>query len=135
MINILWPFFLSSISLNLCHLALVTCQSADYVKGVIDLHLAYFCNFKCYWFWQRTLLWALKKTIMMKIEPGTCILMFVCAMNFWAARNSQKLRFCLFRPNLCEGLFLPYCVCKCSFREISMIKIVILDQNKPAWQI
>ena len=29
------------------------------------------------------------------------------------------------------GLFHPYFVCKCSFREISMIKIVILDQRKP----
>ena len=28
-------------------------------------------------------------------------------------------------------LFHPYFVCKCSFREISMIKIVILDQSKP----
>ena len=33
------------------------------------------------------------------------------------------------------GLFHPYFVCKCSFREISMIKIVILDQSKPISQI
>ena len=29
------------------------------------------------------------------------------------------------------GYFIQYFVCKCSFREISMIKIVILDQSKP----
>ena len=34
--------------------------------------------------------------------------------------------------NLLElGLFHPYFVCKCSFRKISMIIMVILDQNKP----
>ena len=55
--------------------------------------------------------------------------MFVCAMNYRAARNGKKLNFALFRPNLCElGLFHPYFVCKCSFREISMIKMVILDK-------
>ena len=62
----------------------------------------------------------------------TCIWMFVCAMNFWAVRNGQKCNFRLFRPNLHElGLFHPYFVCKCSFREISMIKMVLLDQSKP----
>ena len=72
----------------------------------------------------------------MKIEPLTCIWMFVCAMNFRAARNNQKLTFLLFRPNQSElGLFYPYFVWKCSFREISMIKIFILDQNKPIWLI
>ena len=40
--------------------------------------------------------------------------------------------FGLFRPNLHElGLFHPYFICKCSFREISIIKMVILDQSKP----
>ena len=29
------------------------------------------------------------------------------------------------------GLFHSYFVCKCNFREISMIKIVILNQSKP----
>ena len=29
------------------------------------------------------------------------------------------------------GYFIEYFVCKCSFREISMIKMVILDQCKP----
>ena len=38
----------------------------------------------------------------------------------------------LFRPNLPQlGLFHPYFVFKTSFRVISMIKIVILDQSKP----
>ena len=68
----------------------------------------------------------------MKIEPVACIWMFVCAIKFWVARNGKKWNFGLFRPNLCElGLFHPYFVCKYSFREISRIKIVILDQNKP----
>ena len=72
----------------------------------------------------------------MKIEPVACIWMFVCAMNFWAARNGKKWSYWLFRPNLRElGLFHPYFVCKCSFREILMIIIVILDQNKPIWLI
>ena len=54
----------------------------------------------------------------------------VCVSNeFLAARNGKKLSFGLFRPNLPQlGLFHPYFLCKCSFREISMIK-VILDQN------
>ena len=71
---------------------------------------------------------------MMKIEPVTCIRIFVCAMNFWAARNGKKLSFGLFMPNLPQlGLhvFHSYFVCRCSFREISMIKMVILDQSKP----
>ena len=56
----------------------------------------------------------------------------MCAMNFWAARNGKKWNFGLFRPNLRElGLFQPWFVCKCSFREISIIKMVILDQSKP----
>ena len=43
---------------------------------------------------------------------------------------AKNLNFGLFRPNLCElGLFHP--VGKCSFREISMIKMVILYQSKP----
>ena len=68
----------------------------------------------------------------MKIELVTCIWMFVYAMNFWAARNGKKCSFVLFWTNLHElGLFHPYFVCKCSFREISMIKMVILDQSKP----
>ena len=74
----------------------------------------------------------LKKKSTMKIEHVTYIWMFVCAMNFWAARNGKNLSFWLFRPNLHElGLFHPYFAYKCSFREISMIKIVILDQSKP----
>ena len=67
----------------------------------------------------------------MKIEPMTCIWMFVYAINFWATRNGKKWNFGLFRPNLSElGLFHPYLECKCTIREISMIKIIILDQSK-----
>ena len=43
-----------------------------------------------------------------------------------------KNGFRLFRPNLNQlGLLHPYFVCKCSFREILMIKMVILDQSIP----
>ena len=59
--------------------------------------------------------------------------MNVCVCDeFWAAWNGKKWRFWLFRPNLPQlGLFHPYFVCKSSFRVILMIKMVILDQNKP----
>ena len=56
--------------------------------------------------------------------------------HFWAARISKKWSFWLFMPNLRElGLFHLDFVCKCSFREISMIKIVIFEQNRPNWII
>ena len=57
----------------------------------------------------------------------------VCECDeFLEARNGKKLSFGLFRPNQRElRLFHPYFVCKCSFKEISIIKIAILDQNKP----
>ena len=57
----------------------------------------------------------------------------VCVCDdFSAPRNGKKLNFGLFRPNLCElGLFHPVIVCKCSVIEISMIKMVILDQSMP----
>ena len=68
---------------------------------------------------------------MKKIEPVTGIWIFVCTMNFWAARNGKNWNFGLVRPNLHElGLFHLYFLYKCSFREISIIKIVILDQSK-----
>ena len=56
----------------------------------------------------------------------------VCVCDeFLAARNGKKQSFGLFRQNMLElDLFHPYFVCKCSFREISMIKIIILDQSK-----
>ena len=57
----------------------------------------------------------------------------VCVCDkFWAARNGEKWSFGLFRPNLPQlGLFHPDFVCKSSFRAISMIKTVILDQSQP----
>ena len=57
----------------------------------------------------------------------------VCVCDkFWAARNLKKWSLGLFRPNLpLLGLFHLYFVCKSSFRVMSMIKIVILDQSKP----
>ena len=70
-----------------------------------------------------------------KIEHVAFIWMFECAMNFWAW-NGKIWSFWLLSPNLRElGSFHPYFVCKCSFREISRIIIVILDQNKPIWLI
>ena len=57
----------------------------------------------------------------------------VCVCDeFLSTRNGKYLNFGLFRPNLRElELFHPYFVCKYSFREISMIKIVMLDQSRP----
>ena len=73
-----------------------------------------------------------KNQITMKIEPVTSIWMFVCAMNFWAARKGKKMKFWTFQAQPTRvGVFHAYFVCKCSFREISMIKIAILDQSKP----
>ena len=72
----------------------------------------------------------------MKIEPVGSVWMFVCAMNIWAVENGKNWHFWFFRPNLHElGLFNPYFVCICSFREISMMIMVIFDQNKPIWLI
>ena len=62
----------------------------------------------------------------------TCIWMFVYAMNFELPEIAKKGSFGLFRPNLPQlGLFHTYFVCKSSFRVISMIKLIILDQSKP----
>ena len=73
-----------------------------------------------------------KNKFTMKIEPVTCIWIFVCALNFWAARNVKRWSFWFLRPNLPQlGLFHPYFVCKCCFTAISITKIVIWDQSKP----
>ena len=71
-----------------------------------------------------------KNQMAMKIEPVTCI----CVCNeFWAARNGKKVKFVIFQaqPASVIGFFHPYFVCKSSFRVISMIKMVIVDQSKP----
>ena len=74
---------------------------------------------------------AFKKKLRSKLSPWHDLNVCLCD-EFWAARNGKKWSFGLLRPNLPQlGLFHPYFVCKCSFREISMIKIVILDQCKP----
>ena len=68
----------------------------------------------------------------MKIEFVTYIWMFVYAMNFELPEMAKKWSFRLFTPNLPQlGLFHLYFVGKSSFRVISMIKLVILDQSKP----
>ena len=52
--------------------------------------------------------------------------------EFLNCQKWQNITFGLFRPNLRElGLFHPYFVYKCSFREILLTKMVILDQSKP----
>ena len=57
---------------------------------------------------------------------------FECLCVRWIFKKLEKWSFELFRLNLHEvGLFHSYFLCKCSFREISMIKMVILDQSKP----
>ena len=62
--------------------------------------------------------------------------MFVCAMNFELPEMAKKLHFLVFMPNVHElGIFHPYFVCKWSFREILMLIMVILNQNKPIWLI
>ena len=59
--------------------------------------------------------------------------------KFLSDRNGKKWSLGLSSPNLPQlGLFHPYFVCKYSFKEISMIKNVILDQSKPIsliWKI
>ena len=73
-----------------------------------------------------------KNQFTMKIERVTCIWMFVSAMNIELPEMAKKWSLGLFRPNLPQlGLFHPYFVCKSSFRVISMIKMVIMDQSKP----
>ena len=68
----------------------------------------------------------------MKIEPVTYIWMFVYVLNFELPEMPKKWTLDFSGPNLPQlGLFHPYFVCKSSFRVISMIKIVILDQSKP----
>ena len=71
---------------------------------------------------------------MMKIERVTCIWMFVYAMifDFELPEMAKKWSLGDFRLNLPQlELFHPYFLCKTSFRVISIIKIVILDQSKP----
>ena len=60
----------------------------------------------------------------------------VCVCDkFLNCQNCKEWNFRLFRPNLYElRLIHPYFVCKCSFREISMTKKVILDQSKPIFE-
>ena len=68
----------------------------------------------------------------MEIERVTSIWMFVHAMIFELPEMAKKWNFWLFRPNLPQLLlFYLYFLFKSSFRVISMIKMVILDQSKP----
>ena len=111
---------------------IVSAELNAHVKGIVDSVINIFFVFSIVIDSNRGNCYQHLKKKMMKIEPVTCIWMFVCVMNFWAARNDKKWSFLLFRPNLRElGLFRPYFVCECSFREISMIKMVILDQSEP----
>ena len=57
--------------------------------------------------------------------------MFMFYDEFIAAINVKQWLL-IFQANLPQlGLFRPYFVGKSSFRAISMIKMVILDQSKP----
>ena len=58
--------------------------------------------------------------------------MFVYAMNFELPEMAKNENLDFSGPTcLSWDYFINYFVCKCSFREISMIKMVILDQSKP----
>ena len=48
--------------------------------------------------------------------------------EFLSFQKWQKITFSTSSPTC---MIHPYFVCKCSFREISIIKIIILDQSKP----
>ena len=72
----------------------------------------------------------------MKIEPVSCIWMCVWAMNFELPEMEKNEVFDFSGPNLLKlVLFHLYFVCKCSFMEIPIIIIIILNQNKPIWLI
>ena len=59
---------------------------------------------------------------------------WVCDEFLSSQKWQKKWRFGLFRPNLPQlGLFHPSFVCQSNFRVISMIKMVVWDQNKPIW--
>ena len=58
----------------------------------------------------------------------------VCVCDeFLSCQKWQKMKFWTFQaqPASVIGLFHPYFVCKCTFRKISKIKIIILDQSTP----
>ena len=58
--------------------------------------------------------------------------MFVYAMNFELPAMAKDEVLGPLRPNMPQlGLYHPYFVSKTSFRLISMIKMVILDQSRP----
>ena len=68
----------------------------------------------------------------MKIENVTCIWMFVYGMIFKLPEMAKNEVLGFSGPTCVSwGYFIQYFVCKCSFREISMITMVILDQSKP----
>ena len=73
------------------------------------------------------------KKIKLRWKLSSDIYLNVCVCNeFWAARNVKKVNFEFSRPQPASvGAISSIFVCKSSFRIISMIKIVILDQGKP----
>ena len=74
-----------------------------------------------------------KKCFTIKINSVSCI--WVCD-EFFCCQNGKKWSFWHHTPNLRESCFFhPYFVCKFSFRIISMMKMIILDKNKPIWLI
>ena len=102
------------------------------VKGTVTPKLTFFFKFQWLLILIEDIVTSIKKNqFTMKIDHATCIWMFVYVMNFELPEMAKKWSFGLFRPNLPElGLFHPYFLCKSSFRVISMIKMLILDQSK-----
>ena len=73
-----------------------------------------------------------KKSIYNENWMSDIYLIVYVYMNFELPEMSKKWSYGFFRPNLPQlGLFHSYYVCKSSFRVISMLKMVILDQSKP----
>ena len=77
-------------------------------------------------------LWAFKKKSMYNENwTVSCIWMFLYAIIF-ELPEMAKIEILDFSGPTCvsSGYFLQYFICKCSFREISMKKCLILDQSK-----
>ena len=72
----------------------------------------------------------------MKIDENWAVDMYlnVCVCNeFLSSQKWQKNEILDFSGTTCAslGYFIQYFVCKCSFRKILTIKMVILYQSKP----
>ena len=97
---------------------------------------SFFLTFQLLLILIRGIVTSIKKKLRWKSSPWH---VFECLSMRWilsCQKWPKKWSFRLFIHNLPQlGLFDPYFVCKWSFRVISMLKIVILDQSKPITQI